>query len=212
MHPIAVERLTKRYGDAVAVDDLTFAVAAGPVTGFLGPNGAGKTTTLRMLLGLATDRGRALVLGAPYRTCPTRRRSVPLIDASAFHPGRRARHELAIRAAAAASTTSGSEVLAEVGLEAAGRKRVGQLSLGMRQRLGLAAALLGEPRSLVLDEPANGLDPAGMHWLRQLLRGLAERRHGRARVEPRARRAGPVADDVVVIDHGRLVTQSPVDQ
>jgi ABC-2 type transport system ATP-binding protein len=210
---VSVAALTKRYGDQLAVDDLTFAIAPGRVTGFLGPNGAGKTTTLRMLLGLATPTaGEALVYGRTYADLPAPAALVgSLIDASGFHPGRRVRHELAIRA-----VTVGVDddripaVLEEVGLEAAADKRIGQLSLGMRQRLGLATALLGDPSLLVLDEPANGLDPAGMHWLRGLLRRYAA--HGTAVLVSSHVLAelALFADDVIVVNHGRLVTTSSI--
>ena len=211
--PVAALGLTKRYGSHLAVDDLTFAVEPGKVTGFLGPNGAGKTTTLRMLVGLAEPTaGAALVHGVPYRDLASPGRTLgALLDASGFHPGRRARHELAIHAAAIGADDGRiPEVLAEVGLEAAAGKRVGQLSLGMRQRLGLAAALLGEPDVLVLDEPANGLDPAGMHWLRNLLRSYAERGATVLVSSHVLAELSLFADDVVVISHGRLVARGSV--
>jgi ABC-2 type transport system ATP-binding protein len=211
--PVSVAELTKRYGGQAAVDHLSFSVAPGRITGFLGPNGAGKTTTLRMLVGLATPTsGDALVFGRPYSELSTPTALVgTLIDASGFHPGRRARHELAIHAAAAdVSDERIPTVLHEVGLEAAADKRVGQLSLGMRQRLGLAAALLGTPRLLLLDEPANGLDPAGMHWLRGLLRRYAERGTAVLVSSHVLAELALFADDVVVINHGRLITQGAV--
>ena len=211
--PVAVAGLTKVYGEQRAVDDLTFSIASRRVTGFLGPNGAGKTTTLRMLLGLAhATSGQALIFGERYDHLAEPSRAVgSLIDASAFHPGRRARHELSIHAAAAGLDDERiGEVLAEVGLEAAGDKRVGQLSLGMRQRLGLAAALLGRPRLLVLDEPANGLDPAGMHWLRELLVAYAARGAAVFVSSHVLAELALFAQDVVVVDHGRLVTQASV--
>ena len=210
--PIAAVGLTKRFGDQLAVDDLTFAVEPGRITGVLVPNGAGKTTTLRMLVGLAQPTaGEALVFGRPYRSLPSPATTVgTLIDAAAAHPGRRLHHELAIRAAAmGVGDQRGPADLEQVGLDAAGRKRVGQLSLGMRQRLGLAAALLGAPSVLVLDEPANGLDPAGMRWLRGLLRDLAD---GGVTVLVSSHVLAELAlvvDDVVVIHQGRLVTQAP---
>jgi ABC-2 type transport system ATP-binding protein len=176
--PLSAVGLTKRYGDRLAVDDLSFSIAAGRITGFLGPNGAGKTTTLRMSVGLATpSAGDVLVFGSRYHDLPEPATQIgTLIEASGFHPGRRARHELAIHAASTGIDDRRiPEVLAPVGLEAAADKRVGQLSLGMRQRLGLAAAILGQPRLLLLDEPANGLDQAGIQWLRRLLRSCAER-------------------------------------
>ena len=212
--PVAATGLTKRYGERAAVDDLTFAIAPGRVTGFLGPNGAGKTTTLRMVLGLIEPTaGDALVFGSHYRELANPTSLVgTLLDASGFHPGRRVHHELAVHAAAAGVDSRRVDaVLHEVGLEAAGAKRIGQLSLGMRQRLGLAVALLGDPRLLVLDEPANGLDPAGMHWLRTLLRSSAARGAAVLVSSHVLAELALFADDVVVINHGRLVTQSPVD-
>jgi ABC-2 type transport system ATP-binding protein len=209
--PVVVDRLTKVYGSQRAVDDLSFTVEAGRVTGFLGANGAGKTTTLRMLLGLAAPTsGSVLVLGRPYAEHRAPRSIVgTLLDASAFHPGRRARHEVEIHAAAAGIPLRRvGEVLAEVGLAAAAGKRVGALSLGMRQRLGLAVALLGAPDLLVLDEPANGLDPAGMHWLRDLLRSHAARGAAVLVSSHVLAELALFADDVVVIERGRLVAQS----
>jgi ABC-2 type transport system ATP-binding protein len=213
--PVEVRRLSKVYGSQRAVDDLSFSIAPARVTGFLGPNGAGKTTTLRMLLGLArATSGEALVFGGSYAELADPSRIVgSLIDASGFHPGRRARHELAIHAAAAGIEDSRvGEVLLEVGLAAAADKRVGQLSLGMRQRLGLAAALLGSPRLLILDEPANGLDPAGMHWLRELLVAYARRGAAVLVSSHVLAELALIAEDVVVIHRGRLVVQSSVDE
>ncbi|HEX7166373.1 MAG TPA: ATP-binding cassette domain-containing protein [Acidimicrobiales bacterium] len=211
--PVSARGLTKRFGNQLAVDDLTFSIAPGRVTGFLGPNGAGKTTTLRMVVGLATPTsGDVLVFGTRYADLEDPTRTVgTLIDASGFHPGRRARHELEIRAAATGIDDGRvPEVLAEVGLEAAAEKRTGHLSLGMRQRLGLAAALLGAPRLLVLDEPANGLDPAGIHWLRQVLRGYAARGTAVLVSSHVLAELSLFADDVVVVNHGRLAVQSSV--
>jgi ABC-2 type transport system ATP-binding protein len=164
--------LTKRFGAVTAVDDLTFDVPAGRVTGFLGPNGAGKSTTLRMILGLVRPTaGDALVDGHRYADLPRPRRTVgALLETTGFHPGRRGRDHLRV---AGGRTGRVEEVLDRVGLTDAADRRVRSYSLGMRQRLGLATALLGDPRVLVLDEPANGLDPAGMAWLRGLLRDLA---------------------------------------
>ena len=210
--PVEARGLTKRYGESAVVEDLSFTVSAGRITGFLGPNGAGKTTTLRMLLGLIEpDDGAPLVFGRRYRDLAEPTALVgALLDASGFHPGRRARHELAIHAAAAGIDDDRIEpVLAEVGLEAARDKRVGELSLGMRQRLGLAVALIGQPQLLVLDEPANGLDPAGMHWLRDLLQRQAARGAAVLVSSHVLAELALIADDVVVINHGRLVTQSP---
>jgi ABC-2 type transport system ATP-binding protein len=174
---VSVDGLTKRYGAVTAVDHLTFDVEPGVVTGFLGPNGAGKTTTLRMLLGLVTPTaGRALIDGRPYAELAEPRRVVgAVLEATGFHPGRCGRDHLRVLAEAAGIPRSRVDVVLErVGLTDVAQWRVGGYSLGMRQRLGLASALLGDPRLLVLDEPANGLDPAGMAELRDLLRGLAD--------------------------------------
>ena len=173
---LEVRSLTKRYGKTVAVDDLSFAVEAGRVTGFLGPNGAGKTTTMRALLGLLRpSSGEALVEGRPPTAMADPLRTIgAALEATAFHPGRSGRNHLRMLAAAAGIPHPRvEEVLEMVELTGAERRRVKGYSLGMRQRLALAAALLGEPRILILDEPANGLDPQGMRWLRDLLRAQA---------------------------------------
>ncbi|GAA3933337.1 ABC transporter ATP-binding protein [Actinoplanes auranticolor] len=175
MTEVSVRGLTKRFGAVTAVDDLSFDLGPG-VTGFLGPNGAGKTTTLRMLLGLVRPTsGTATVDGRPYAELPRPRRVVgALLEASGFHPGRTARDHLLIQAQLAGLPAARTDaVLDEVGLSADAGRRVSGYSLGMRQRLGLASALLGDPDVLILDEPGNGLDPAGMAWLRTLLRQLA---------------------------------------
>ena len=211
---IEARGLTKAFGRHLAVDDLSFEVGAGRVTGFLGPNGAGKTTTLRMLVGLAAPTsGAASLWGRPYVELedPSRRVGV-MLDASSFHPRRRAVDHLRWVAAAAGITTGRVEaVLAAVDLSAVADRRVGEFSLGMRQRLGLATALLGEPELLILDEPANGLDPAGIRWLRQWLRSFA-RQGGTVFVS--SHQLGEVAqmvEEVVVIQGGRLVTHTSVD-
>src|ERR1051325_5215622 len=176
MPDVVIEGLTKRFGKTEAVHDLTFSVPAGQVTGFLGPNGAGKTTTLRMLLGLVRPTaGRALIDGVPYGKLAHPRRVVgAAVEAMSAHPGRKGREHLwTIASAAGVAPSRVDEVLEQVGLTADQHRRVGGYSLGMRQRLGLGAALLGDPRILILDEPANGLDPAGMAWLRGLLRDFA---------------------------------------
>jgi ABC-2 type transport system ATP-binding protein len=173
---ITVAGLTKRYGPVTAVDELTFTVEPGQVTGFLGPNGAGKTTTLRMLLGLvAPTAGSALIGGQRYADLGEPRRAVgAVLEATGFHPGRTGRDHLRILAAASGIPRARfATVLGQAGLADVADRRVRGYSLGMRQRLGLAAALLGDPPVLILDEPANGLDPAGMAELRDLLRGLA---------------------------------------
>ena len=176
MTDVAARGLTKTFGRVTAVRDMTFTAQAGAITGFLGPNGSGKTTTLRMALGLIRPTGgQALIGGLPYARLPHPRRQVgALLEATGFHPGRRARDHLRVLAAADAIPDHRvNEVLGEVGLAGSADRRVRGFSLGMRQRLGIAAALLGDPGVLLLDEPVNGLDPAGIAWLRGLLRGLA---------------------------------------
>ncbi len=205
---VQLDGLTKRFGPTLAVDGLTATVRPGRVTGFLGPNGAGKTTSLRMLLGLVRPTsGTATFDGRTYAqlTAPTREVGT-LLEATGFHPGRSARDHLRVLAAAARLAPGRpDDVLELVGLTDAARRKVGGFSLGMRQRLGLAAALLGDPPVLVLDEPANGLDPQGIRWLRGFLRGLAEQ--GRtvlvsSHVLPEVEQT---ADDVLVLAAGRLV-------
>jgi ABC-2 type transport system ATP-binding protein len=211
MPVIEVHGLTKRFGPVLAVDQLSFQVQAGTVTGFLGPNGAGKTTTLRMLLGLVqpTD-GTATINGRPYRQLPNPSHHVgAVLEAADIHPGRTARNHLRVRATAGRLDPARVDaVLDLVELTSAADRRVGGFSLGMRQRLGLAAALLGDPEVLILDEPANGLDPEGVRWLRAFLRGLG--RQGRTVLVSSHLLAevAQTADRVVVLDHGRLVTQS----
>jgi ABC-2 type transport system ATP-binding protein len=211
MAVIAVEGLTKRFGDVVAVDDLTFEVDQGTVVGFLGPNGAGKTTTLRMLLGLVTPTaGRARIQGRPYRQLAAPLSHVgAVLEASSFHPGRTARNHLRVVAIAAGLPRArADEVLSQVGLDQAADRRVGGFSLGMRQRLALAAALLGDPEILVLDEPANGLDPEGIHWLREFLHHLAEQGRTVLVSSHVLAEVAQTVDQVVIIANGRLVTQS----
>lgn len=208
---IEVQGLTKRFGDLAAVDNLSFRAEPGRVTGFLGPNGAGKTTTLRVLLGLTTpSAGVATIGGTPYRELPDPCRTVgAVLDSTGFHPGRRARSHLRVLAAAAGIPVGRlEEVLEQVGLTAAAGRRVKGYSLGMRQRLGLAAALLGDPQVLILDEPANSLDPEGVHWLRGFLRSFAAA-GGTVLVSSHLlAEVATGADDVVILAHGRLVTQS----
>lgn len=211
MDSLRVQGLTKRYGDVLAVDDLSFEVGAGSVTGFLGPNGAGKTTTLRMLLGLVTPTaGTATIAGTPYRQLADPFRHVgAVLDSTGFHPGRRARDHLRVLCAAAGlPVTRVDEVLDQVGLSDVGGRRVKAFSLGMRQRLSLAAALLGDPEVLVLDEPANGLDPEGVHWLRRFLRSYAEVGRTVLVSSHLLSEVAQTVDDVVIIARGRLVTQS----
>jgi ABC-2 type transport system ATP-binding protein len=213
METITIEGLTKRFGPVTAVEDLSFTVPAGSVTGFLGPNGAGKTTTLRMLLGLVRpDAGRAVIDGVPYAELAQPARTVgAVLEAAGAHPARTARDHLRIHAASIGVDRGRvAEVLDLVELDDAARRRAGGFSLGMRQRLSLATALLGDPRVLVLDEPANGLDPAGVRWLRDLLRRLAD--EGRA-VLVSSHQLAEVAltvDRVVIVDHGRLVRAAPL--
>ncbi len=206
---LEIDNVTKRYGDHVVVDGLSFAVQPGRVTGFLGPNGSGKSTTMKILLDLASaDEGRAAVGGTRYRDLPDPARTVGvLLEANAFHPGRSARNHLRILSdATGVPPTRAEELLEQVGLAPAADRRVGAYSLGMRQRLGLAAALLGDPPALVLDEPGNGLDPQGIRALRDVLRARAAKgdtvfvsSHLLAEMEH-------LVDEVVVINRGRLVT------
>jgi ABC-2 type transport system ATP-binding protein len=216
-HPavVTVSALTKRYGDLTAVDELSFSLEAGTVTGFLGPNGAGKTTTLRLLLGLAEpDSGEALVFGRRYRELdqPTRRVGA-VLESNDLHPGRSGRDHLrALALAAELPASRVEEVLELVELEAAAGRRVKTYSLGMRQRLGLAAALLGDPALLVLDEPANGLDPAGVHWLRTFLRRFAEE-GGTVLVSSHVlAEVAQTVDRILIIHRGRLLASAPLDQ
>ena len=211
MTTIEIHHLSKRFDDVVAVEDLSFTARPGAVTGFLGPNGAGKTTTLKTLLGLlapsagsATFDGRAYAeLAEPYRHVGA------VLESTGFHPGRRARAHLRVLATAAGLPLSRvDEVLDDVGLADAADRRIKGFSLGMRQRLALAAALLGDPDVLILDEPANGLDPEGVHWLRCFLRRFADR-GGTVLVSSHLlAEVAHTVDDVVIIAHGRLVTQS----
>jgi len=208
---IETEHITKQLAGRTIVSDVTFRCQPGTVTGFLGPNGAGKTTTMRMLVGLSKpDSGEARILGGRYRDLPNPGRRVGiLLDASAQHAGRRGREALAVSAKTIGVPAQRVDTLLElVGLdETAARRRVGQYSLGMRQRLGFAHALLGDPEVLILDEPANGLDPEGMRWMRGLLRGFADRggtvllsSHLLAEVEA-------VADRMMIIGGGRIQAQ-----
>jgi ABC-2 type transport system ATP-binding protein len=210
---IEVRRLAKRFGSVAAVSDLSFEVKAGTVTGFLGPNGAGKTTTLRMLLGLVTpDAGTATINGHAYRELPDPLHEVgAVLEASSFHPGRTARAHLRIQAAAANVDPSRvDDVLDVVQLADAAGRRVGGFSLGMRQRLGLATALLADPEVLILDEPANGLDPEGVRWLRDLLRGFAAEGGTVVVSSHLLAEVAQTVGSVVILDHGRLVAQGPV--
>jgi len=210
---IEVKGLRKTFGAVKAVDDLTFTVPAGTITGFLGPNGAGKTTTLRCLLGLVGPTGgTATIGGVPYADLPRPATTVgAMLEASSFHPARSGRNHLRVYC-----TVNGfpdrraDEVLALVGLSRAGGQKVRGYSMGMRQRLGLAAALLGDPKVLILDEPANGLDPEGIAWLRGFLRSMADEgrtilvsSHVLSEVEQ-------TVDNVVIINRGTLVRQGTI--
>jgi ABC-2 type transport system ATP-binding protein len=213
MATIELDGLTKRFGAIVAVDDVSFTVTQGSVVGFLGPNGAGKTTTLRMLLGLVTPTGgTATINGLPYRKLPEPRHVVgAALEASGAYPGRTARNHLRIEAMAGGAPASRvAEVLDLVGLTDAADRRVGKFSLGMRQRLGLATALLCDPEILILDEPANGLDPEGVHWLRRLLRGFATEGRTVLVSSHILAEVAQTVDSVVIMDHGKLVAQSPL--
>jgi len=206
---IEASGLTKRFGPQTAVDDLSFRCDPGTVTGFLGPNGAGKSTTLRMICGLCSrDAGMATVLGEDYRriTNPARHVGV-MLDASAQHPGRRGRETVRLTAETIGSDPNrADEMLALVGLdEAAAKKRVGKYSLGMRQRLGLAQVLIGDPTVLILDEPANGLDPQGIIWMRELLRHFADRGGTVLLSSHLLREVEAIADRLVLIDKGKRV-------
>jgi ABC-2 type transport system ATP-binding protein len=210
---IQVAGLRKKFGRVMAVDDVSFAASSGRITGFLGPNGAGKTTTLRMILGLIRpDAGTAVIAGKPYATLASPARTVgALLDAAAAHPGRSGRDHLRVLAAQAGIPgRRAGQLLERVGLAGAARQRAGSYSLGMRQRLGLAAALLGDPEVLMLDEPANGLDPQGIRWLRDLLRSLAA--EGRAVLVSShiLAEVAQTVDDVVVISRGHTITQAPL--
>jgi ABC-2 type transport system ATP-binding protein len=209
-HRIDVEGLTKRFGAVTALDDLTFSVRPGVVTGFLGPNGAGKTTTLRCLLGLVEPtQGSATIDGRHYREIADPLGTVgAALEASSFHPGRSARAHLQVMALAAGVPLARvDELLRMVGLSEFADRRVSGYSLGMRQRLGLAQALLGDPPVLILDEPANGLDPAGIAWLRGFLRSLAAEGRTVLISSHVLSEVQQSVDDVIVIARGKLVRQ-----
>jgi ABC-2 type transport system ATP-binding protein len=215
MAAIEIQGVTKRFGSVLAVDDLTFSVPGGAVTGFLGQNGAGKTTMLRILLGLVEPtEGRATIDGQPYRDLADPLYQVgAVLEASSFYPGRTARNHLRVHAASGdIDPRRVPAVLETVGLGDAADRRIGGFSLGMRQRLGLATALLGDPGVLILDEPANGLDPEGVRWLRHLLRGFAD--EGRtvlfsSHVLPEV---AQTVDSVVILDRGRMAANAPLEQ
>jgi ABC-2 type transport system ATP-binding protein len=213
MPAIEVNALSKRFGATLAVDDLSFSVENGTIVGFLGPNGAGKTTTLRALLGLIQPTaGSATIEGRAYHELDDPSGTVgAVLDGGMFHPGRSGRNHLrALALAAGVATGRVDELLELVSLGDSGNRRAGGYSLGMRQRLGLAAALLGDPRVLVLDEPANGLDPQGIRWLRDFLRSLAA--EGRAVLVSShvLSEVAQTVDEVVVIHRGRSIEQAPI--
>ncbi|MGH8982614.1 MAG: ABC transporter ATP-binding protein [Acidimicrobiia bacterium] len=212
---VTASSLTKRFGELVAVDEFTFSLHPGTVTGFLGPNGAGKTTTLRLLLGLARPTaGEALVFGRRYCELDSPARRVgAVLESNDFHPGRSGRDHLRTLALAAEIPSSRvEEVLELVELEPVASRRVKTYSLGMRQRLGLAGALLGDPELLILDEPANGLDPAGVHWLRGFLRRFAEQGRTVLVASHMLAEVAQTVDQVVIIDRGRLVASARLDE
>jgi ABC-2 type transport system ATP-binding protein len=205
--------LTKHYGPVLAVDQLSFAVERGEVVGFLGPNGAGKTTTLRMLLGLVRpDSGNATIDGHAYSDLVTPMHQVgAVLEASSFHPGRTARNHLRIQALAADIDAARIEdVLDVVGLSDVAGRRVGGFSLGMRQRLSIATALLADPDVLILDEPTNGLDPEGVRWLRDLVRSMAADGAAVLISSHILAEVAQTVDSVIIVNRGRVVTQAPI--
>jgi ABC-2 type transport system ATP-binding protein len=215
MSEVEIQNLTKIFGRVTAVRGVSFTAPSGKVTGLLGPNGSGKTTTLRVALGLVRPTaGQALIGGVPYsRLDGPRRRVGALLEATGFHPGRRARDHLRVLAAAEGMPDRRvDEVIDQVDLAAAARRRVREFSLGMRQRLGLAAALLGDPQVLLLDEPANGLDPAGIAWLRGLLRGLANEGRTIVVASHVLSEVTQTADHVVIVSAGRLRFAGPLSE
>jgi ABC-2 type transport system ATP-binding protein len=212
---IEARGLTKRFGDVIAVDDLSFDVVPGRVTGFLGPNGSGKSTTMRMILGLdAPDGGSVTVFGRRYHDLPWPLREVGgLLEAKGVHPGRSARsHLVALAQSNSIERRRVDHVLELVGLAAVANKRVGKFSLGMGQRLGIAAALLGDPPVLLFDEPVNGLDPEGIRWVRTLCKALAGEGRTVFISSHLMSEMALTADDLVVIGKGRLIAQTPMDE
>jgi ABC-2 type transport system ATP-binding protein len=212
---IEAHGLTKRYGDKLAVDDLTFTVRPGVVTGFLGPNGAGKSTTMRLILGLdAPTSGSVTVNGRPYRQLAAPLREVgALLEARSVHPGRSARnHLLAIAQTSGIPRSRVDEVIEAVGLEGVARRRAGGFSLGMGQRLGIAGALLGDPDTVILDEPVNGLDTEGIRWIRSLLRGLAAEGKTVFVSSHLMSEMALTAQHLIVIGRGRLIADAGVEE
>ena len=211
---IEIRGLTKQYGDVRAVDDLTFDVAPGKVTGFLGPNGAGKSTTMRMLLGLdRPSSGEALIDGRRFADLPEPLREIgALLDASALHPGRTGRGHLRVAARSnAIAAERVDKVIEQVGLGEAAERRVKGYSLGMRQRLGIAAALLGDPAVLLFDEPVNGLDLDGVRWIRRLVRGLADEGRTVLVSSHLMSEMQQTADHLVIIGQGHLIADASID-
>ncbi|HSH18658.1 MAG TPA: ATP-binding cassette domain-containing protein [Candidatus Saccharimonadales bacterium] len=209
---IIASDLTKRYGRKTAVEDVSFSVETGKVTGFLGPNGAGKSTTMRLMLGLDSGNGQTTFDDKPLYsyTVPARMVGI-LLEAKAFHPTRTARNHLRVLAAAGGIEESRvDEALDTVGLQDVADKRPGKFSLGMAQRLGIAAAILGEPKYLMLDEPANGLDPEGIAWLREFLKDYADKGNGVFVSSHLLSEMAQMADNVVVIGKGKLITSTSV--
>ncbi len=212
---IELKRLTKRYGGTLAVDDLSFTVLPGHVTGFLGPNGAGKSTTLRLILGLdAPSSGQALVNGQPYRSLSRPMHQVgALLDAGAVHGGRSAHnHLLCLARTHGIAPSRVTTMLQQVGLAEVARKQVGGFSLGMKQRLGIAAALLGDPGVLMFDEPVNGLDPDGVRWIRELMRSLAAEGRTVLLSSHLMSEMALTADRIVILGKGRLVAEATVQE
>jgi ABC-2 type transport system ATP-binding protein len=210
---IIIDGLRKRYGPVTALDGMSFAVRPGAVTGFVGPNGAGKSTTMRIIIGLAApDAGTALINGKPYRELRHPLKQVgSLLDASALQPGRTARNHLVwLALSQGLPATRVDEVLEMTGLREAGRRRAGGFSLGMRQRLGIAAALIGDPAAILLDEPFNGLDPEGIIWIRGLLRGLAAKGCAVLVSSHLMSELQGIADHVVIAGRGRVVADASV--
>jgi ABC-2 type transport system ATP-binding protein len=211
---IEAQALVKRYGDKTAVDELSFTVRPGQVTGFLGPNGAGKSTTMRMIVGLdRPTRGQVTVAGRPYRDHPAPLRVLgALLEAKSIHRGRTARvHLLGLAQTHGIPPSRVDEVLSQVGLADAARRRAGGFSLGMSQRLGIAAALLGDPAAVILDEPVNGLDPDGVLWIRTLLKGLAAAGRTVLVSSHLMSEMAVTADHLVIIGRGRLLADTTVD-
>ena len=212
---ITVENVTKRYGDKLAVDDLSFNVKPGVVTGFLGPNGAGKSTTMRLILGLdAPTSGAANIDGRPYSDLEAPLHEVgAMLEARAIHTGRSAyNHLLALAQTHGIGRERVNEVIDMVGIQTVARKRVGGFSLGMGQRLGVAAALIGDPKVLILDEPANGLDPEGILWIRTLLKRLAKEGRTVFLSSHLMAEMAQTAEHLVVIGRGRLIADTSVDE